>query len=104
MNQIFQNNIIKRESELKDKFEYMKNIIIQIYKENQKNNEIINKLKQEIMKKDNENNNLKDTLNKLKISYNDVVKKSGSSETILNGKVDKDKIKIKDIINKNQNK
>ena len=56
------------------------------------------------MKKDNENNNLKDTLNKLKISYNDVVKKSGSSETILNGKVDKDKIKIKDIINKNQNK
>ena len=104
MNQIFQNNIIKRESELKDKFEYMKNIIIQIYKENQKNNEIIYKLKQEIMKKDNENNNLKDTLNKLKKSYNDVVKKSGSSETILNGKVDKDKIKIKDIINKNQNK
>ena len=70
----------------------------QIYKEN------INKLNQELKIKENDKKNLKDELNKLRISNNEQSNKPENSEIIINGKVEKDKMKIKDNINQNKNK
>ena len=98
--QLFENNIIKKDCEIKN---YMKNKINQLYRENQKSSKSINKLNQEIIKKDKDNYNLKEAYNKLKISYNNIIKKPETSEKILNGKVI-EKDKIKNNINQNLNK
>ena len=98
--QLFENNIIKKDFEIKN---YMKNKINQLYRENQKSSKSINKLNQEIIKKDKDNYNLKEAYNKLKISYNNIIKKPETSEKILNGKVI-EKDKIKNNINQNLNK
>ena len=103
-NQLFQNNIVKKGLELKGNINKMKNGINLLYKENQKNNENINRLKQEINIKENDNYNLKDALNKLSCKYNDLIKNSGNNEKIINGKVEKPKIKIQDNINQDKNK
>ena len=71
---------------------------------NQRYKESINKLNQELKIKENDNLKLRDELNKLKISYNEQSSKSESSELILNGKVEKEKLKIKDNINQIKNK
>ena len=98
--QLFENNIIKKDFEIKN---YMKNKINQLYRENQKSSKSINKLNQEIIKKDKDNYNLKEAYSKLKISYNNIIKKPETSEKILNGKVI-EKDKIKNNINQNLNK
>ena len=98
--QLFENNIIKKDCEIKN---YMKNKINQLYRENQKSSKSINKLNQEIIKKDKDNYNLKEAYSKLKISYNNIIKKPETSEKILNGKVI-EKDKIKNNINQNLNK
>ena len=98
--QLFENNIIKKDFEIKN---YMKNKINQIYRENQKSSKSINLLNQEIIKKDKDNYNLKEAYSKLKISYNNIIKKPETSEKILNGKVI-EKDKIKNNINQNLNK
>jgi hypothetical protein len=102
--QIFQSNYMQTGFELKENLKYVKNGINQLYKDNLSKEENIRKLKQELKIKDNDNYNLKDALNKLKLSYKETIKKSGISEKILNGKVEKEKIRIEDNINQNENK
>ena len=102
--QLYQNNIVNKRNDIKININKVKNSINQINKMNQWYKESINKLNQELKIKENDNLKLKDELNKLKISYNELSSKSESSELILNGKVEKEKMKIKDNINQIKNK
>ena len=103
MIQLFQNNIIKKGLDIKSNINNMKNIINQLNTNNKKYKENINNLKLELKRKEDDNFKLKDALNKLQISYDELCEKLGS-EKIINGKVEKEKMRIKDNINSNQNK
>ena len=103
MIQLFQNNIIKKGLDIKSNINNMKNIINQLNTNNKKYKENINNLKLELKRKEDDNFKLKDALNKLQISYDELCEKLGS-EKIINGKVEKEKMRVKDNINSNQNK
>ena len=103
MIQLFQNNIIKKGLDIKSNINNMKNIINQLNTNNKKYKENINNLKLELKRKEDDSFKLKDALNKLQISYDELCEKLGS-EKIINGKVEKEKMRIKDNINSNQNK